>query len=94
MYRHLETAEELTAAMGVRSSADALVWFADWLTRRDSAQAELTADDLATALETLAAELRGEAHTVSNHRTAGLRLAAGYLTDSAHDVRGRRAGRP
>jgi hypothetical protein len=92
MARHLESAEELTAALSVRSTAEALVWFADWLSRRDSAQAELTADDLATALETLAAELRGEARTISNSRTAGLRLAAGYLTDSAHDVRQRGPG--
>ena len=87
MDQHLESAEELTAAMEVRSPADALIWFTDWLERRDQAADEISNEDLAVALETLAAELRGESIVVGDVRSSGLDLAASFLTDSAGGVR-------
>ncbi len=86
MSHHLESAEELTTSMADRSPADALRWFGDWLDRRDAIAQEVTTDDLATALEALAAELRAEASRVTA-QTPGLDLAASVLVDSAHDVR-------
>ena len=87
MTQYLETGEELTSAMSTRSRADALVWFTDWLARRDSLQDEISVDQLATALETLAQEIRGEADQATSSRTPGLQLAATVLTDSAQGVR-------
>lgn len=73
--------------MATRSPVDALAWFTDWLARRDSLQDEVSLDDLATALETLAREIRGEADLIPGDRTTGLQLAASVLTDSAQGVR-------
>jgi hypothetical protein len=87
MNQHLESAEELTAAMEVRSPVEALAWFSDWLERRDHATDEISNEDLAVALETLAAELRGESREVGDARSSGLDLAASFLTDSASGVR-------
>ena len=86
MSHHLQSAEELTTSMADRSPADALSWFRDWLERRDAISHQVTTDDLATALEALAAELRAEAGRVTA-QTSGLDLAATVLVDSAHDVR-------
>lgn len=87
MTQHLETSEELTSAMAQLSRVDALAWFTDWLARRDSLQDQISLEDLASALETLARELRGEAELVPDARTEGLEVAATVLTDSAQGVR-------
>ena len=87
MGHYLESAEELTISMAERSHSDALLWFTAWLARRDHIADQLTNEDLATALETLAAELRQEAESTPGGRCAGLAVAASHLTDSAHATR-------
>lgn len=87
MTQHLETGEELTTVMAALSRVEALAWFTDWLARRDSLQDEVSLEDLATALETLAREIRGEAELAPGNRTEGLQVAASVLIDSAHGVR-------
>ena len=87
MGQYLESAEELTVSMADRSHADAVRWFTAWLARRDQISSQLTNEDLATALETLAAELRHEASSTPGGRTAGLDVAASHLSDSAHATR-------
>ena len=86
MSQHLQSAEELTTSLADRTPAEALSWFSAWLERRDAISHQVTTDDLATALEALAAELRAEASRVTA-QTPGLDLAASVLVDSAHDVR-------
>ena len=87
MDQHLESAEEVTTAMEVRSRADALRWFTDWLERRDLVTDDITNDELAERLESLAAELRSEAVDVSNARSSGLAVAATFVNDAAGDLR-------
>ena len=87
MRQHLESAEELAAAMAVRSRRDALIYLNDWLERRDHILDDLTTEDLVTALKLLGAELHGEAAKGSDQRTPGLSVAASVLTDAAQDVR-------
>ena len=87
MSQHFESAEELTAAMAMRSPKDALSYLNDWLERRDTITHDLTTDDLVLALELLAAELRREAARISSPLTPGLSVAASFLTDSARDTR-------
>lgn len=87
MSQYLESAEELTVSMAERSHTDALLWFTAWLARRDQISDQLTNEDLAAALETLAAELRHEATSIPGGRTAGLDIAASHLSDSAQATR-------
>ncbi len=87
MSQHLESAEELAAAMAGRSRMDALIYLNGWLERRDHITDDLTTDDLVTALKLLAAELSGEAAESTNQHTPGLSVAASVLTDAAHDAR-------
>lgn len=84
---HLDTVDELAAAMAVRSRKDALIYLNDWLERRDGFADDLATDDLVTALKLLAAELRWEAAKPPNQHTPGLTVAASVLTDAARDVR-------
>ncbi|HET9647209.1 MAG TPA: hypothetical protein VFP34_03145 [Microlunatus sp.] len=87
MNQHLESTEEVARAMEVRSRADALRWFTDWLQRRDEISDDITNEELAERLESLAAELRSEAIDASGVRSSGLALAANFVNDSADDVR-------
>lgn len=84
---HLQASTDVAAEMSGRSQADAAVWFADWLSRRDELSTELAAEQLADALEALASELRGEARHQSTSGTRGLLLAAAVLFDTAFGVR-------
>ena len=81
------SAEEVAAEIGSRSRADAAVWFADWLRRRDRLEAELAAEQLAGELEILAVEIRGEARRQLTPLTGGLTLAAAVLLDAAGGAR-------
>ena len=47
MSQHLESTEEVAGAMEVRSRADALRWFTDWLQRRDRISEDITDEELA-----------------------------------------------
>jgi len=85
--QYLERVEDVTGEMGGRSAADAAVWFADWLRRRDASTADIAAEQLAGSLESLAAEFRGEAGLEATPRTRGLLLAATVLIDAAGGLR-------
>ena len=87
MNRWLETPEELASGMDGRAPADALLYFVDWLNRRDKLSDKIATDYLATSLEALAAELRAEAIENLNPQTRGLVLAATVLLDAASDTR-------
>ena len=84
----LETPEELASGMADRSPADALIYFVDWLDRRDHISDKIAIDQLADHLEALAAELRAEAVENLNPHTKGLILAAKVLLDTAGDAWG------
>jgi hypothetical protein len=88
MNRGLETPDELASGMADRSPADALIYFVDWLDRRDHISDEIALDQLADQLEALAAELRAEAVENLNPHSKGLILAAKVLLDTAGDARG------
>ena len=87
MSYQLESTDDLTSSMADRSHAEALQWFTEWLERRDQIADQLSKDDLATALEALALELRHEAKGNPDGRSAGLDVAASVLTDSAEETR-------
>lgn len=87
MDRHLETPEELAVFMGHSSPAEALIYFVDWLHRRDKVSDQIATDDFATGLYTLAAELRIEAAGGSSSQSRGLAVAAAVLSDTADGVR-------
>ena len=82
----LEVPSELRGELGSRPQDDALTWLVDWLQRRDDLFDKIKIDDIAAALETIAAELRNEAQHASS-ASAGLTLAATVLDDSADGVR-------
>jgi hypothetical protein len=84
--RRLETPEELASGMDDRSPADALLYFVDWLNRRDHLNDKIATDHLAASLEALAAELRAEAVENLSPQTKGLVLAATVLLDAASDT--------
>ena len=54
----LETPEELTNAMRQHSAEEALSSLTQWLDHRDQVADQLASDDLATALDTLAADMQ------------------------------------
>jgi hypothetical protein len=83
----LETSDEVANEMFHQSPVDATAWFTDWLRRRDALSANLTAELFAENLETVAAELRSEAHHEATARTQGLMLAAAVLLDTAQGLR-------
>jgi hypothetical protein len=85
--RGLESPDELADQMASRTPVDAQVWLAEWLDRRDVMSGELASEQLAEDLDSLAAELRGEALEASTPRTTGLIVAAAVLHDVAGDVR-------
>ena len=87
MNRRLETPEELAAGMDNRPPADALLYFVDWLDRRDRVSDKIATDHLASSLEAIAAELRAEAVENLSPQTRGLILAATVLLDTASDTR-------
>ena len=82
----LEAASELAEELGSRRQDEALRWLVDWLKRRDDVLDQIKIDDIASALEAIAAELRREAAQPSSS-SAGLTLAATVLDDSAEGVR-------
>ena len=84
---NLETPEELTNAMRHRSGEEALSSLTHWLDHRDEVTDQLASDDLATALDTLAADFRTETAQDPSVRTPGLAVAAAVLTDTADEVR-------
>lgn len=59
MGQHLESAEELAAALNARSPREALSYLNDWLEHRNQITGDLTTADLVNALRLLAGELRG-----------------------------------
>ncbi|HEY5978468.1 MAG TPA: hypothetical protein VIT41_02430 [Microlunatus sp.] len=83
----LEKPSEVTAELDSRPRDEALHWLVDWLNRRDNILDQIKVDDIASALETIAAELRKEAAEQSSTESAGLELAATVLADSAEGVR-------
>ncbi len=87
MSRYLEPVGDVAGEIASRSTTEGAVWFADWLDRRDAYTADVATEQLAEALEALAAELRGEATHESTARTRGLLLAAAVLIDTAGGVR-------
>ena len=87
MNRRLETPEELASGMDDRTPADALLYFVDWLNRRDRVSDKIATDHLAASFEALAAELRAEAIENLTPQTRGLILAATVLLDAAGDTR-------
>jgi len=50
MKRRLETPEELASGMNDRTPADALLYFVDWLNRRDRVSDKIATDHLAASL--------------------------------------------
>ena len=88
MADNLETPEELTNAMRQHSGEEALSSLTQWLDHRDQVADQLASDDLATALDTLAADFRTETAQDPSLRTPGLAVAAAVLTDTADEVRG------
>ena len=88
MGNNLETPEELTNAMRQHSGEEALSSLTQWLDHRDQVADQLASDDLATALDTLAADFRLETTQDPSLRTPGLAVAAAVLTDTADEVRG------
>ena len=87
MNRPLETPEELATGMDDRPPEDALLYFVDWLDRRDRVSDKIAKDHLAASFEALAAELRVEAVENLSAQTSGLILAAAVLLDAAGETR-------
>ena len=87
MNRRLETPEELVSGMADRPPGDALLYFVDWLNRRDRLSEKVATEHLAASLEALAAELRAEAVRNLSTQTRGLILAATVLLDAAGEIR-------
>ena len=83
----LESPSDLPEELGSRRQHEALQWLVDWLKRRDDVLDQIKVDDIAAALETIAAELRKEAAQQPSSASAGLTLAAAVLDDSAEGVR-------
>jgi hypothetical protein len=87
MNRRLETPEELVSGMADRPPGDALLYFVDWLNRRDRLSEKVATEHLAASLEALAAELRAQAVRNLSTQTRGLILAATVLLDAAGEIR-------
>jgi hypothetical protein len=85
---NLETPGELTNAMRQHSGEEALLSLTQWLHHRDEVADQLAADDLATTLDTLAADFRTETAQDPSLRTPGLTVAAAVLNDTADEIRG------
>lgn len=83
---HTDT-DDLNAELGRRNES-ARQWLITWLENRDHFLDQVKIDDIAAALETIAAELRLEARQQPSPASAGLALAADVLDDSAEGVRG------
>ena len=81
---HTDT-DDLSAELGRRNESTRQ-WLITWLEGRDNFLDEIKIDDIAAALEAVAAELRLEAKQPSP-ASAGLALAADVLDDSAEGVR-------
>jgi hypothetical protein len=85
---YLDTWEGLTTALAGPSSGGASSRRTDRLGRRDRILDEIVVDELASALEMLAAELLREvAAEQDSPRAAGLIVAAAVLSDSAAGLR-------
>jgi hypothetical protein len=77
--------DDLSAELERRNES-ARQWLINWLESRDHFLDQIKIDDIAAALEAVAAELRLEAKQRSP-ASAGLALAADVLDDSAEGVR-------
>ena len=86
----LQTADELTAAMECGSQQQALRRLIRWLERRDDILDQIKIDDIALALETIAAEL-GRESTQQSPNSRGLALGG---QDPLRRRPGRSAWRP
>jgi hypothetical protein len=85
---HLETPTEALDALAACTTGEALTWFTHYLRRRDRFLGELTAEEFASVLETLATDFRTEAtaEPTRPHAT-GLSVAAAVVSDTAAAIR-------
>ena len=79
MGRNLESPEELINDVRHHSGEEALTSLPQWLDRRDQVTNQVASDELAAALDTLAAEFRTEIAQDASPRTHGLAVAAAVL---------------